>query len=164
MRAHRRFGRWSVGVIGDLPDLEQSGIGEDALLDGAVVDDIARGRLDEALSAPEIVGHAVALGAAPEVLRRHEVAGEHPPEAVVIFGRKHPGERGDVGRGREVEPAEAEAPAQQLQVNRTPTGVSGRHIDPPLGLLGPLVQVHPLERVLAPGRAIAFSALRRELI
>jgi hypothetical protein len=37
------------GVKGNLLDLEQGGIGQDALLDRAIVDDIARRRLDEAL-------------------------------------------------------------------------------------------------------------------
>ena len=35
------------GVVGDLTDLEQGTVGENALLDRAVVDNIARRRLDE---------------------------------------------------------------------------------------------------------------------
>jgi hypothetical protein len=75
-------------VAGDLLELEQRGIGEDALLDRAVVDDIARGRLDEALAGPEVVGHAVALGALSQVLLGHEVAGQHVPKAILIVGRE----------------------------------------------------------------------------
>jgi hypothetical protein len=52
------------GVVRDLPDLEQGGIGEGSLRDGTVVDDVARGRLNEALPGPEVVGHAVARSAA----------------------------------------------------------------------------------------------------
>ena len=51
------------GVVGDLLDLEQQAVASDALLDRPIVDDIARRRLDEVLPGPEIVGHAVALGA-----------------------------------------------------------------------------------------------------
>ena len=69
LQAQRDVGR-VPGVVGDLLDLEQGGIGEDPLLDRAVVDDIAGGRLDEALPGPEVVGHAVALGALAQVAPR----------------------------------------------------------------------------------------------
>jgi hypothetical protein len=35
------------------------------LLDGAVIDDVARGRLDQALGGAPVVGHAIALGSPP---------------------------------------------------------------------------------------------------
>jgi hypothetical protein len=54
------------------------------LLDGAVVDDIAGCCLDEAVSGPQVIGHAVALGALPEMLLGHEVGRQH--------GRNDPGE------------------------------------------------------------------------
>ena len=89
------------------------------MLDGAVVDHVAGGGLDEALGGPEVIGPGIALGALPEVLFGHEVARQHVPEAVRVFGREHPGERGDIGRGREVEPTEAQTPAQLLERDRT---------------------------------------------
>ena len=73
LQAQRDVGR-VPGVVGDLPDLEQGGIGQDPLLDRAVVDDVAGGRLDEALPGPEVVGHPVALGALAQIVLRHEVA------------------------------------------------------------------------------------------
>jgi hypothetical protein len=42
--------------------LEQGGIGENPLLDRAVVDHVTLRRLDEALPGPQVVGHPVALG------------------------------------------------------------------------------------------------------
>ena len=57
------------GVVGDLLDLEQGTVGEDPLLDRAVVDDIARRRLDETpVPGPvaEPIGNLKPL-AAPEV-------------------------------------------------------------------------------------------------
>ena len=152
------------GVVGDLADLEEAAIAPDPLLDRAVVDDVALGRLDEALGGPQVVGDTVALGALPQVLRRHEVVGEHPPEVVVMVGREHPGERGDVGGGREVEPAEARAPAQLLERDRTITGVPGRHVDPALGLLGPFVQMHAPKRVLGAGQGDRLLGLAREVV
>jgi hypothetical protein len=49
----------------------------DPLPDGAVVDHIAGCCLDEALPGPQVVGHAVALGALAEILLGHEVARQH---------------------------------------------------------------------------------------
>ena len=152
------------GVVGDLLDLEQGSIGEDALLDRAVVDDVARRRLDEALPGPEIVGHAVALGALAEVLLGHEVARQHMPEAIVLLGREHPGERGDVGGGREVEAAEAGPAAQLLEVDRTVAGIPGGEVDPALGLLGPLVEVHAPEGVLGAGQGDRLLGLARQVV
>ena len=71
-------------VVGDLADLEQRSIGEDPLLDGAVVHDVAGSRLDKTLRGPQVVGHAIALGALTQVLLGHEVAGEHLPEPIVV--------------------------------------------------------------------------------
>jgi hypothetical protein len=70
------------------------------------------------------------------------------PEPILVLGREHPGERGDIGGRREVEAAEAGPPAQQLELDRSSTGVPRRHVDPALGLIGPFVQVHAPERVL----------------
>jgi hypothetical protein len=81
-----------------------------------------------------------------------------------MMGREHPGERGDVGGGREVEAAEAEAPAQLIEIDRIITGVPGRHIDPALGLLGPLVQVHAPERVLRAGQGDRLLGLARQVV
>ena len=81
-----------------------------------------------------------------------------------MLGREHPGERGDVGGGREIEPAEARAPAQQLESDRTITGVPGREVDPALGLLGPLVQVHAPERVLGAGQRDRLLGLARQVV
>jgi hypothetical protein len=89
----------------------------------------------------------------------HEVAGEQIPESVVLLGREDPGKRGDVGGGREIETAEAGPATQHLEVDRTGTGIPGGDVDPALGLLGPLVQVHASEGVLRAGQG-AFSALR----
>jgi hypothetical protein len=44
-------------------DIENGAVGENALLDRAIVDHIARGRLDKAWPEPEAVGHAVVPGA-----------------------------------------------------------------------------------------------------
>ena len=79
-----------------------------------------------------------------------------------MVGREHPGERGDVGGGREVEPAKAGAPAQQIERDRTSTGVPGRHVDPALGLLGPLVQMHAPEGVLRAWQGDCLLGLTRE--
>ena len=142
----------------------RAAVGEDALLDRAVVDDVAGRRLDEALPGPEVVGHAVALGALAEILLGHEVARQHMPEAIVLLGREHPGERGDVGGGREVEAAEAGPPAQLLEVDRSRAGVPGGEVDPALGLLGPLVQVHAPEGVLGAGQGDRLLGLARQIV
>jgi hypothetical protein len=51
------------GVVRDRADIGNGAVGENALLDRAIVGHIARGRLDEALPEPEAVGHAVVPGA-----------------------------------------------------------------------------------------------------
>ena len=81
-----------------------------------------------------------------------------------MVGREHPGERGDVGGGREVEAAEARAPAQLIEIDRSITGVPCCHVDPALGLLGPLVQVHAPERVLRAGQRDRLLGLARQVI
>jgi hypothetical protein len=55
------------GIVGDLADVEDGAVSEDSLLDGSVVDDVARGGLDEALGSPHVIGHTIALGALPQV-------------------------------------------------------------------------------------------------
>ena len=55
-------------VVSDLADIEDGAVGEDPLLDRAVIDDITCGCLDEALPGPQVVGHAIALAALPQVL------------------------------------------------------------------------------------------------
>jgi hypothetical protein len=148
------------GVVGDLPDLEQQRIGENALLDRAVIDDIPWCRLDEALPGPAVVGHPIPLGTLVEILLGHEVARQHVPEVVIVLGREHPGERGNIGRGREVEPAEAQAPAELLEVDRSGAGVPDSEVDPAFGLLGPLVEVHAPEGVLGAGQGDRLLGLR----
>ena len=86
------------------------------------------------------------------------------PEAIVLLGREHPGEGGDVGGGREVEAAEAGSPAQLLEVDRTAAGIPGRQVDPALGLLGPFVQVHAPEGVLGAGQGDRLLGLAREIV
>jgi hypothetical protein len=155
---------WRSRVVGDLADLKDGAVGEDPLLDGTVVNHVAGGRFDEARPGPEIVGHAVALGASSEVLLGHEVARKHRPEPALVLGWEHPGERGDIGRGREVEPAEAPPAAQQLERDRTITGVPRRHVDPALGLLGPLVEVHAPEGVLGARQGDRLLGFAREVV
>jgi hypothetical protein len=77
-----------------------------------------------------------------------------------VLGREHPGERADVGGGREVEAAEADTTPQPLEVDRSATGIPGRDVDPALGLLRPFVEMHAPEGVLGAGQRQAFSALR----
>src|SRR5688572_17506248 len=82
------------------------------------------------------------------------------PEAVVVVGREDPGERGDIGRGREVEPAEAAPAAQLLKVDRALAGVQAAR-----SIQRSACSVHSFrcmrrKAFCAPGRAIAFSALR----
>jgi hypothetical protein len=152
------------GVVGDLLDLEQGRVGEDPLLDRAIVDHIAGGCLDEGLPGPEVVGHAVALGALPQVVFGYEIAREHVPEPILVLGREHPSEHGDVGRGREVEAAKAAPPAQRLKVDRTGAGIPGGEVDPALGLLGPLVEVQAPEGVLGAGERDRLFGLAREVV
>jgi hypothetical protein len=83
------------------------------------------------------------------------------PEPALVIGREHPGKRGDVGGGGEVEPAEAGPPAQSLEIDRASAGVPGRHFDPALGLLGPLVQVHAPEGILSTGQRDGDAMLAR---
>ena len=86
------------------------------------------------------------------------------PEAIVLLGREDPGEGGDVGGGREVEAAEAGPSAQLLEVDRTGAGIPGREVDPALGLLGPLVQVHAPEGVLGAGQGDRLLGLARQVV
>ena len=81
------------------------------------------------------------------------------PQAIVLLGREDPGERGDVGGGREIEAAEARPAAQVLQLDRTIAGVPGGKVEPALGLLGPHVHAQAPEGVLGAGQAMACSAL-----
>jgi hypothetical protein len=85
------------------------------------------------------------------------------PEPTLVVGREHPGERGDVAGGREVEPAEAGPPAQLLETDRTIAGIAGRKVDPALGLLGLLVEVHAAERVLRAGQGGRLVGLAGEI-
>jgi hypothetical protein len=107
---------------------------------------------DRGATGPEIVRLPTAwirsLWRGSTSLLGHEVARQHVPEPIFVFGREYPGERGDIGRCRQVKPAKAAPAAQQLEVDRTGAGVPGRHVDPALGLLGPFVQVHAPKGVL----------------
>jgi hypothetical protein len=87
------------GVVGDLAHVEHAAVLEDPLLDRAVIDHVARGGFDEALASPKIVGHAITLGTPAQVLRRHEVAREHPPRLALLLGRKDPRQRRHIGGG-----------------------------------------------------------------
>jgi hypothetical protein len=81
-----------------------------------------------------------------------------------MVGRKDPGERGDIGRGREVEPAEAPPSTQLLEIDRSIAGIPGAHVDPALGLLGPFVQVHAAERVLGSRQGDRLLGLAAEVV
>ena len=81
-----------------------------------------------------------------------------------MLGREHPGEGGDVGGGREVEAAEAGTTTQPLELDRAIAGVPGGDVDPALGLLGPLVQVHAPEGVLGAGQSYGLLGLARQIV
>jgi type I restriction enzyme, R subunit len=98
------------------------------------------------------------------VLLGHEVAGQQPPQPTLVLGREYPGECGDIGRGRQVEAAEAAPAAQLLEVDRTGTGVPCGEVDPALGLLGPFVEVHAPEGILGAGQRDRFLGLAREIV
>ena len=55
-------------------------------------------------------------------------------------------------------------PRKCFEVDRTATGIPGRHVDPALGLLGPFVQVHASEGILGAGQGDRFLGLAREVV
>ncbi|MPN35856.1 hypothetical protein SDC9_183358 [bioreactor metagenome] len=100
-------------VEGDLADIEACAELLDEVLDVGVVDNIALRGLQETLAVPQVVGHVITRHPQRKVVLRYPEPRGDPVLLVIPVGREYQHERGDIRRGRQVQPAVA-GPALQL--------------------------------------------------
>ncbi|SPJ41955.1 hypothetical protein CHUV2995_02789 [Corynebacterium diphtheriae subsp. lausannense] len=138
-------------VVGDLPNVVADAEFLDERFDGCVVDYVALSGMQQAFAFPLVVGHMVTVHPKLDVVFRDSEMRHHHIRLGLVPGWEHQHQRGDVGRGCEVQAGVTHPPLQGGKVDGSVAFVPQVHRHPPNRLLHPLVEAQLTEGVFFGG-------------
>ena len=138
-------------VKGNLPNIEAFAQPLNEFLNVAVVNHIALGGLQRSLALPDIIRHMVAPNAEIEIVFWYPEVRKHHIFTVLILGREHQYEGGNICGGGQIQTSVANPAFQIILVDRERAFVPLVHGHPADGLFDPLVQAQLTESILFTG-------------